>query len=43
MLPLFIVDKGISIEDVTFWTGIVGQATSILGSFLGGYLISTYG
>ena len=40
LLPLYMVDNKIGTNDVTFWTGIVGQATSIFGSFLGGCLLS---
>ncbi|PAA56346.1 hypothetical protein BOX15_Mlig018921g3 [Macrostomum lignano] len=36
MLPLFLVDRGVSLGQVGFWTGVVGQVTSVLGSALGG-------
>ena len=42
MMPLFLVDKGMTSYSVGFWTGLVGQGVSILGSFLGGWLISVF-
>ncbi|XP_074645426.1 major facilitator superfamily domain-containing protein 3-like [Tubulanus polymorphus] len=42
MLPLFLVDHQYTTADIGFWTGVVGQATSICGSALGGFLISKY-
>ena len=42
MLPLFLVDKKIKASDTTFWMGVIGQAVSIIGSFLGGYIITKY-
>ncbi len=42
MLPLFLVDRKIRPADTTFWMGVVGQAVSIIGSVLGGYVISKY-
>ncbi|XP_052812189.1 major facilitator superfamily domain-containing protein 3-like [Mya arenaria] len=42
MVPLFLVDHGNSASTVEFWTGIVGQATSIFGSLLGGWLVSWF-
>ena len=43
MLPLYLVDQGISSASIGFWTGTVGQVTSIGGSFLGGLLVSGHG
>ncbi|OWF43148.1 major facilitator superfamily domain-containing protein 3-like [Mizuhopecten yessoensis] len=40
MVPLFLVDKDLPMSKVGFWTGMVGQVVSILGSFLGGWLLS---
>jgi hypothetical protein len=42
MLPLYLVDKDISANDITFWAGMLGQGLSILGSLLGGWLITYY-
>ncbi|XP_062616051.1 major facilitator superfamily domain-containing protein 3-like [Saccostrea cucullata] len=41
MLPLFLLDKGIAASSVGFWTGVVGQVLSILGSIVGGGIVST--
>ncbi|KAL4217146.1 Major facilitator superfamily domain-containing protein 3 [Mactra antiquata] len=43
MLPLYLVDKGILSASIGFWTGLIGQGVSILGSFLGGWLVSWFG
>ncbi|KAK3098928.1 hypothetical protein FSP39_024370 [Pinctada imbricata] len=40
MVPMFLIDKGIAASQVGFWTGMVGQAVSIVGSFMGGTIIS---
>ncbi|XP_045180006.2 major facilitator superfamily domain-containing protein 3-like [Mercenaria mercenaria] len=42
MMPLFLVDRGITSSSVGFWTGLVGQGVSIFGSFLGGWLVSIF-
>ena len=43
MLPLFLLDREVPRGDVTFWTGVIGQGVSIIGSVLGGYVLSHYG
>ena len=43
MLPLFLVDQGLSTGSIGFWTGTFGQVISIGGSFLGGVLVSGHG
>ncbi|XP_002739312.1 major facilitator superfamily domain-containing protein 3-like [Saccoglossus kowalevskii] len=40
MFPLFLVDYGMSAGSVGLWTGVIGQSLSILGSLLGGYILS---
>ena len=40
MVPLFLIDQGIPASQVGFWTGVVGQVVSILGSVVGGGAIS---
>jgi len=39
-LPIFLVDKGVPISKLAFWTGIVRSASSLSGSSLGGFLLS---
>eukprot|EP00090_Calanus_glacialis_P011870 TRINITY_DN20262_c0_g1_i1.p1 TRINITY_DN20262_c0_g1~~TRINITY_DN20262_c0_g1_i1.p1 ORF type:complete len:451 (-),score=116.56 TRINITY_DN20262_c0_g1_i1:174-1526(-) len=39
-LPIFLVDKGVPISKLAFWTGIVRSAASLTGSSLGGFLLS---
>ena len=40
MFPLYLIDKQVSPSDVTFWSGLLGQGLSILGSIAGGYIIT---
>ena len=40
MLPMFLIDKGVHASTVGFWTGVVGQVLSIMGSILGGAAVS---
>lgn len=40
MVPLFLVDKDLPMSQIGFWTGMIGQLVSIVGSFIGGWLIS---
>ena len=40
MLPHFLLDQQVEPVDVNFWTGIVGQILSIVGSVAGGWLVS---
>jgi len=42
MLPMVFLDNKIPATDVTFWTGVVGQGVSVLGSVLGGLVLSTF-
>jgi len=42
-LPIFLVDKGIPMSQLAFWTGIVRSAASLIGSSVGGYLLSSKG
>ncbi|XP_076032347.1 major facilitator superfamily domain-containing protein 3-like isoform X2 [Oratosquilla oratoria] len=39
MLPLLLMDKGMSIQSLAFWNGTVCQSLSIMGSFMGGRLV----
>ena len=41
MMPMFLIDVGVPTADVGLWTGVVGQAVSIVGSILGGAAISS--
>lgn len=43
MAPLFLIDKKFSASQVGFWTGVVGQVVSIVGSVIGGWMISNWG
>ncbi|KAJ8304853.1 hypothetical protein KUTeg_018436 [Tegillarca granosa] len=43
MTPLFLIDKKFSASQVGFWTGVVGQVVSIVGSVIGGWMISNWG
>lgn len=36
---MYLLDVGISADDVTLWISIVGQALSIAGSVMGGVII----
>ncbi|TNN14316.1 Major facilitator superfamily domain-containing protein isoform 1 [Schistosoma japonicum] len=38
MLPLMLFDRGFSLSKVGFWTGVVGQLASIIGSTSGYYI-----
>lgn len=40
-LPVYLVDKGVPMGKLGFWTGFVRSAASLGGSTLGGYLLST--
>ncbi|CAH1266309.1 MFSD3 [Branchiostoma lanceolatum] len=40
MFPLYLVDQGIPKGAVGMWTGVVGQGLSIVGSLLGGWLLT---
>ncbi|XP_014663873.1 PREDICTED: major facilitator superfamily domain-containing protein 3-like [Priapulus caudatus] len=40
LMPLFLVDSGMSSSRVTFWCGILGMTASIAGSFWGGHLVT---
>lgn len=42
LIPLFLVDRKVSLGRVSFWTSLLAQGTSILGSLSGGALISKY-
>ena len=42
MLPMLMVDHHVATNDVTFWTAVVGQAVSVVGSLIGGALITNY-
>lgn len=39
MLPMYLVDKNVSSKTIGFWTGILGQTFSILGSLLSGFIL----
>ncbi|XP_034982237.1 major facilitator superfamily domain-containing protein 3 [Zootoca vivipara] len=43
MFPLFLLDHSFSPQELGFWNGIVAMIFSIIGSLLGGYLISKQG
>ncbi|XP_078677290.1 major facilitator superfamily domain-containing protein 3-like [Branchiostoma floridae x Branchiostoma belcheri] len=40
MFPLYLVDQGVPKGAVGMWTGVVGQGLSIVGSLLGGWLLT---
>ncbi len=42
MLPLFLVDNDVHRQDVTFWSGVFGQAVSIGGSLIGGWILAHF-
>ncbi|XP_052234810.1 major facilitator superfamily domain-containing protein 3-like [Dreissena polymorpha] len=42
LVPLFLVDQAVPASSVGFWTGLVGQTVSILGSLLGGWLVACF-
>ena len=42
LLPLFFVDKGVSLDVVGFWTGVIAQCLSVLGSSIGGFIFSMW-
>ncbi|XP_064411491.1 major facilitator superfamily domain-containing protein 3 isoform X2 [Latimeria chalumnae] len=42
MFPLFLLDHGLSAKELGFWTGIVAVSCSIVGSSVGGILMSKY-
>lgn len=42
MLPLYLVDKHVAASDLALWSGVLGQAISIFGSLLGGWLITLH-
>jgi len=39
-LPIYLVDKGVPMSKLAFWTGVVRSAASLTGSSVGGYLLS---
>ncbi|BFY97158.1 hypothetical protein BsWGS_00198 [Bradybaena similaris] len=41
LFPMFMIDAGIDVAEVTFWTGFVGQLFSLVGCMLGGMLRKT--
>ncbi len=43
MYPLFLIDRGLPMSHIGMITGIFGQICSMLGSTLGGILISKFG
>ncbi len=43
MLPLMLLDSGMSVGTVGFWTGVVGQITSITGSSSAGVIVKRFG
>ncbi|XP_033011867.1 major facilitator superfamily domain-containing protein 3 [Lacerta agilis] len=43
MFPLFLLDHSFSPQELGFWNGIVAMIISIIGSSLGGYLMSKQG
>nr|XP_028591830.1 major facilitator superfamily domain-containing protein 3-like [Podarcis muralis] len=43
MFPLFLLDHSFSPQELGFWNGIVAMIFSIVGSSLGGYLMSKQG
>ena len=42
MLPMFLIDQHVSASEVSFWTGLIGQGMSVVGSVLGGIIVSKY-
>ena len=42
MMPMFLIDHGMSAGDVGLLTGVIGQGVSIAGSVLGGVIISKF-
>ena len=43
LIPLFLVDKGVSVASLGVWTGAVRSCASLAGSTLAGFLISVSG
>ena len=43
MIPLFLIDQHVPSMDVGFWSGVIGQAVSVVGSLLSGWFISQKG
>ena len=41
-LPIFLVDKGVPMTKLAFWTGVVRSAASLTGSGVGGFLLSAH-
>ncbi len=39
LLPIYLLDRGVSSSTIGLWTGILGQVSSILGSFIGGLVL----
>ncbi|CAF0724788.1 unnamed protein product [Brachionus calyciflorus] len=39
LLPIYLLDRKIPSTTIGFWTGIIGQSLSILGSFLAGVIL----
>lgn len=37
--PLFLVDRGVTVQQLGFWSGVVSQIASLSGSVLGGWLL----
>jgi hypothetical protein len=43
MLPMYLIDNKIESSTIGLWTGVLGQCSSILGSFMAGlWLKKTY-
>lgn len=40
LLPMFLVDQHVSQASVGFWTGVIGSAATLVGSVVGGWLLS---
>lgn len=43
MLPLMLLDSGMPLATVGFWTGVVGQIASVAGSSLTGSIVPYFG
>lgn len=41
MMPMYLIDGGMTAADVGLWTGVVGQAVSIAASVISGLVISS--
>jgi len=40
-IPIYLVDKGVSVSSLAFWTGVVRSVASIGGSAVSGFLLSS--